>query len=265
MSDSVCNFVSGKSYSGSIKPVHFVYETEFHSLRQPFFHATFSMYLVTKGVGTLRYPNADYPLKEGDLFFSFPSVLYRLDASDDFTYMYISFMGDGCHSLLDELGICPASPVYPDFGHLLAFWQDAIHRKEQTNISLLTESLLLYTLSFIRPVKTAEAVSGDAFVKIVDYVDKHFRDPELSLGEIARQFSYTDKYLSSLFSKNMNMTFKKYLNTLRLQYAYKLIENGETSVTYIAEQSGYTSPLYFSKVFKAKRGKTPRDYIKEKG
>lgn len=263
MSNSICNFMPSKSYTGGVKPVHFVYETDFHSLRQPFFHASFSVFLVTKGFGTLHYDN-DFPLKEGDLFFAFPSCRYNLDASADFEYVYISFLGDGCYTLLQELEISSSNPVYNGFGHLIEFWKQAIERRADANISLLTESLLLYTLSFIHPVSNStKAVSGRVFERIVEYVDQHFRDTGLSLSLLSSEFSYTEKYISSLFTKNMNVTFKQYLNTLRIQHAYKLIEQGETSVSYIAEQCGYADSVYFTKVFKMKRQITPTEYIRQ--
>ncbi len=264
MNQSVCNFVSGMPHNGHIKPVHFVYETDFHSLRQPFFPAVFSVFLVTQGSGTLHHPAA-FPLSVGDLFFAFPSCRYSLEGSPDFEYMYISFLGEGCHALLQELGVSAQSPVYHGFEHLVEFWTQSIHRKAESNMTLLTESVLLYTLSFIRPkTDSTIAVSGNTFDRIVAYVDRHFRDPLLSLNTLATEFSYTEKYISSLFTKHMEIPFKRYLNTLRIQYAYTLIDNGETSVAYIAEQCGYADAVYFSKVFKSRRHMTPTEYIEYK-
>ncbi len=263
MNNSICNFMPSKSYTGGVKPIHFVYETDFHSLRQPFFHACFSVFLVTKGCATLHYAN-DFPLRTGDLFFAFPSCRYTLEASNDFEYMYISFLGDGSYTLLQELGISETNPVYNGFEHLIEFWQQAIRRRSDINVSLLTEGLLLYTLSFISPkANTTKAVSGRSFERIVEYVDQHFHDTDLSLSKLSEEFSYTEKYVSSLFTKYMNVTFKQYLNTLRIQHAYKLIEQGETSVSYIAEQCGYADAVYFTKVFKTKRQITPTEYIRQ--
>ena len=76
-------------------------------------------------------------------------------------------------------------------------------------------------------------------------------------------FSYTEKYLSSLFKKNMNVGFNQYLNRLRIQYAIELIANNVKSVSRIAELSGYSDSLYFSKVFKKLVGVTPGQHIKD--
>ena len=63
--DSICRFVPNKSGSGDIKTVHFVYETEFKKLRQPFFRPLYYVNLVTKGEGVLKFNNTECRLECG--------------------------------------------------------------------------------------------------------------------------------------------------------------------------------------------------------
>ena len=51
------------------------------------------------------------------------------------------------------------------------------------------------------------------------------------------------------------------LNTVRIQHACTLIEQGFTSVSDIASCCGYADPEYFSKVFRGKMGVSPGAYI----
>jgi two-component system response regulator YesN len=127
--------------------------------------------------------------------------------------------------------------------------------------------VLLYTLSFINGNDTESTFkdnSENTVSSIVDYVNSHYRDTDISLKKIAYVFSYTEKYLSSLFKKQMNVGFNSYLNNLRVQYAQELIEKYEKSVSKIATLCGYSDAMYFSKVFKKYTGKTPTEYIKSK-
>ena len=124
---SICRFVPNKSGNGDIKTVHFVYETEFKKLRQPFYRPVYCVHLVTKGEGVLKFNGGEYALRCGTLFFSFPSLVYEIDASDDFEYIYISFIGSYASALLEDFGISPESAVYYDFTHS-ELWHDAIHR-----------------------------------------------------------------------------------------------------------------------------------------
>lgn len=267
MTESICEFMHTKDYNLNIKAVTFVYETMFHTLQQPFFYSIYRIHLITSGTAVLKTGVESYELKKGDIFFAFPASFYEIEASDDFTYLYINFMGVGVPSLLEELSIGTNSPVYHGFNTLIDFWQGSLARITPLNTNILTESVLLYTLSFFgdKQIKEFEHKSGDnAFEALLVYIDEHYRDSDISLKKIATVFSYTEKYLSSLFKKNMNVSFRTYLNRLRIQYAHELIESGVTSVRQIASMCGYYDALYFSKVFKKQRGVTPSEYIKNR-
>lgn len=62
----------------------------------------------------------------------------------------------------------------------------------------------------------------------------------------------------------MRVGISEYVATLRIQQACTLLDQGFTSVKDIAFLCGYNDPLYFSKVFKAKTGVSPREYQKER-
>jgi len=263
---SICNFMPAKNYSGTIKTINFVYESEFRKLKQPFFRSTFYLYLVTKGSAVLKIYSNEYELKVGTLFFIFPAYPYEIEGSDDFAYMYISFMGSCVMNLLEDLEITMDAPAYSDFDFVIEFWKQAIRRVNQLNANILTESVLLYTLSYINNKQEdvrLKKKNQNIFDSIVDYIDNHFREPDISLKKIADIFSYTEKYLSYLFKKNMNVGFSQYLNNLRLQYAHKLIDQGITSVSQISAMCGYSDSLYFSKVFRKSLGRTPTTFIRE--
>ena len=63
MSDSICRFMPAKNEDASIKAVRFVYETECHTLSQPFYHPIYVLHIVTKGTATLKISEKCYSLK----------------------------------------------------------------------------------------------------------------------------------------------------------------------------------------------------------
>lgn len=263
MTQSICKFVPVKDESGDIKALTFVYETELHSLKQPFFKPIWHIHLVTSGSGKLRIYDKEYPLSPGCIFFAFPGSPYFIEAEDNFHYLYIGFMGSGVSKLFDDLSIRITDPVYPGFDHITEFWLAAINRVNRRNANILVESVLLYTLSFLHETPDAQTPasgSEQTFRLIADYVDTHFRDPDISLKKIAGLFSYTEKYLSSLFKKHMQTGFRDYVNCLRIQYAQQLLIRSSQTATQIAAQCGFRDSLYFSKVFKKRAGLTPNEF-----
>jgi len=264
MDNSVCQFIPVKSYTGSLNVMHFVYETELPKLQQPFVHPVYYLHLVAGGSAVLKMGGNAYPLRRGDLFFGFPGCPYELSENDGLVYIYISFTGSCVSELLELLEIRMEQPVRHGYEGLLELWKSSLIRINRKNANILTESILLYTLSFMggSGEDTAPKTSSENLVDLVaDFVDTHYQDPDLSLKKLSGIFPYTEKYLSSLFHRKMGIRFSSYLNSLRLRYARQLLEEGETSVSRVAQLCGYSDSLYFSKVFKKSTGMAPSRYL----
>ena len=262
MSRSICRFMPAKDAGEPVKTVNFVFETELSRLRQPFFAHVNVLNLVVRGAGQLKLGDKWIPLERGSLFMIPAGEFYELRGNGDFDYLYISFTGDPLPGDLSREG---AAPVRNGFGHLTDFWLNALRRLEPANANLLTESVLLYTLSYLAggsgtvsdPVKRP-----DSFRAMREYVERNYTDPELSLKKIAVLFCYSPKYASALFRRHLDTGFNDYVNRLRIRLALSLIREGEQSVSRLAERCGFSDPMYFSNVFKKRVGTAPSVMIK---
>lgn len=267
MTESICRFIPAKDYTDDLKTVHFVYETEHEKLDQPFLRPIYYLFLVTEGSATLRMAGREHRVSVGDLFFGYPGCPYYVENKESFRYLYISFFGSCVSQIFERLGIRIEEPVYRGFDKVSEFWFSAISRFNSNNADFLSESVLLYTLSFIGGEGETSELKQNGntmFEMILAYVDNHYREPSLTLSSVSSIFSYTEKYLSSMFKKQMQLGFNQYVNRQRISYALRLIEDGETSVREIASASGFSDALYFSKVFKKKVGMTPSEKIKQR-
>ena len=267
MSESICRFIPAKDYTDDLKTVHFVYETEHGKLPQPFLRPLYYMFLVTDGSATLKMAGREHTVSVGDLFIGFPGCPYEVRSEGAFRYLYISFYGSCVSHIFERLSIRVEEPVFRGFDKVSEHWFSAISRFNSRNADFLSESVLLYTLSFISGDGEAAELKQNGntmFEMIREYVDNHYRDSSLCLSGVASIFSYTEKYLSSLFKKHMQLGFNQYVNRLRIAHALRLIENGCDSVREIALESGFSDALYFSKVFKKKVGMTPSEKIKNR-
>lgn len=94
---------------------------------------------------------------------------------------------------------------------------------------------------------------------MMDYIQQHYNEP-LQLQTLVDQFGFSYAYLSSLFSEKSSETFSEYLNRIRIEKAYELLIKTDSSISEIAQETGYTDSGYFSKVFKKQTGMTPRTY-----
>ncbi len=83
---------------------------------------------------------------------------------------------------------------------------------------------------------------------------------ELSIPGLCSELGCGRTYLSILFKKNTGDTIMNYYNTLKVKEAKKLIDKGNLSLSEISETLHFSTPYYFSRVFKRIEGITPTKY-----
>ncbi len=94
----------------------------------------------------------------------------------------------------------------------------------------------------------------------LDYVDKRFTDPDLTLADTAEAAGVTASYLSALFRKELGRTFSDYVTGRRMELARRLLLTTDKRPGQIARAVGYRDGHYFSAVFKKTQGRTPTDF-----
>lgn len=87
---------------------------------------------------------------------------------------------------------------------------------------------------------------------------------DLSLQLLAEEVFLTPTYLSYLFKKNMGVSLIKYLTTVRMEQAKKLLKDTNMKIADIAKQTGYQNDSYFSIAFKNNVGMSPGSFREKK-
>lgn len=88
----------------------------------------------------------------------------------------------------------------------------------------------------------------------------NFAAPDLSLGDLAAALGISAAQLSRRFRAARGVTPVGYLRNLRLQKARELLAETNDTLQVIAEQSGYRSAFYLSRVFTNHTGQSPSAY-----
>lgn len=100
--------------------------------------------------------------------------------------------------------------------------------------------------------------------QILQYIDEHYTDPQLSLTSVADVSGITEVYLSQLFKHISGENFSKYVENLRLKKAHDLIERG-FKINEVAQMSGYNSSQVFRRAYKRNYGITPTGDTTQEG
>lgn len=94
-----------------------------------------------------------------------------------------------------------------------------------------------------------------------DFIDQHITET-ISLVEVADTIGYSAKYLSEIFVKETDITFKSYINDKKMEIAKSLLLNPKNSILDVCHYLGYCNQSYFSKIFKKNTGTSPSAFIK---
>lgn len=114
--------------------------------------------------------------------------------------------------------------------------------------------------------KSPHSQYKDYINQIIDYVDRHFSDPDLSLKKISSDVLFMNAdYLSREFFQQTGQKFTDYLTGLRITKAKAILKESSNEKIYlIADQVGFSkNPQYFVQLFKASTGMTPKAWAKK--
>lgn len=84
----------------------------------------------------------------------------------------------------------------------------------------------------------------------------------ITLEELADSFNITPEYLSSLFQKELGISFTALIKDIRIKKAKELLIGKQFKSFEVAERVGYSDAKYFSRVFKEVTGTTPGQFQK---
>lgn len=96
--------------------------------------------------------------------------------------------------------------------------------------------------------------------RLVDYMERHFAE-NISLDTLSEALHANRYSLSRIFSSQLGMSFNDYLNSLRINRATELVQNGET-ISSAAFEAGFNNLRTFNRAFLKLMGKTPSEYLK---
>lgn len=92
-----------------------------------------------------------------------------------------------------------------------------------------------------------------------EYISAHFKDADC-LDAAAKICGLSRRRFNDLFKNCFDITPNRYIINLKTDYAKGLLKSGYISVSQTAMLCGFSDIYYFSKVFKAETGISPREY-----
>lgn len=117
---------------------------------------------------------------------------------------------------------------------------------------------LMYSL--MNAVQTSYKKNPNKLVqRSIDYIKDNYTE-NISLEMIASEIGVNPFYLSHIFTIEVGLNYSTYLNDFRINKACNLLKEYNYLTRELAIEVGFSSPEYFSKVFKKKTGYTVKEY-----
>ena len=231
------------------------------------FHGCVEVLYIKKGRAVCSVDFNEYTLSEGDILFVFPDQIHDVISGDECSENYVIFFPKEIsvfgevfeNSLPKSAKLEAAADDYVDGLFSKAF--KVCHDKSNKYACGEALGYILLLLARLLPrfeLESSKGVSNSFERKIIEYCNEHISD-NIKLSDMAESMGYAPSYFSDIFSKKFKGGFVKFINTLRIEEAKKMLST-DRAVTDIAYSCGFGSIRTFNRVFKEYTDKTPREY-----
>ena len=137
-------------------------------------------------------------------------------------------------------------------------------RIKESYFKLKCLELLLF-VSIARETKTESLPLSKNQVDIIENVKNDLindLESKITIDELADKYGVSKTTLKNFFKEVYGKPIYKWRKEYRLDYACRLIDEGDLNISEISKKVGYSSPSKFSQAFKKYVGCTPSEYKK---
>jgi AraC-like DNA-binding protein len=156
------------------------------------------------------------------------------------------------------------------FQEIISFLHEITHRIKngEKSFSFTLQYLLFQTLQVILnpesrlPNLRNKDELDDRFLSILEYIESHLTQSDLSLDNVSSHFHLNKYYFSHYFKKHMNLPFYRYVSLKRLSFAVTMIKQNQISIEEIALKCGFPDYSSFYRLFKKEYNLSPKNLQK---
>ncbi len=127
------------------------------------------------------------------------------------------------------------------------------------------EKLRFYYSNNIESIKSNDeagfGISEQDFLrKLNGYIEQNLHDSDYSVEDLARSLTISRVQLYRKVKAILGISVSDHINNIRLEKSKELLLKSKQNISEIAYAVGFSSPYYFSNVFKNKYGISPKDF-----
>ncbi|MEC1289127.1 AraC family transcriptional regulator [Bacillus mojavensis] len=236
------------------------------------FHDYYVIGFIEKGQRYLACQDQEYIINPGDLLLFNPRDTHSCEQIDGRTldYRCINVMPDVMERAVEEItgaGHLPYFSHHVLFRHELTSSLQELHiliskekqalRKEELFLHLLEELIRRYSdVTILNSIPEP----SDEIKMVCGFLEEHYAE-NVTLNDLSELTGWSKYHLLRSFTKQKGITPNSYLETIRINQAKKLLEQGVRPID-AAFQTGFSDQSHMTKFFKRQVGLTPKQYMK---
>ncbi len=234
-------------------------------------HYCSELFYVTEGEGHLQIGNETFPIMNGDLIIISPNVKHTeiSDTAHPLSYLVIGIEDIELASIDEGEDIHFRILNTKDTKDSIRFYFQQIideynHKSSESELmckNLLENLLILLSRQIDFTVALTPIMKRSALlcIDIRQYIDNHFRE-NITLDLLAERAHVSKYHMVHVFTEEYGISPINYLILRRVEEGKKLLKTTDHSLSLISRTLGFSSPSYFSQVFKKHTGDTPMEY-----
>lgn len=214
---------------------------------------------ISSGEGEVIIRQEAHVLKEHSILYlpaNTPHHYYPI--TNSWKTKYITFGGSGTSSF----NFIPAFVQNNTSDFDFSRWHKILYKYKYTPNHEKSLSVTLYAalLDFKSSISPNSALAESKKNVLIAAMHEMATNFDLSLSDIAQNLNISEEHFCRTFKSYTGLRPLEYLNYLKIQRAKELLKSTKKDVSKIAEMAGYSSPSYFTMLFKRYTGTTPKKY-----
>ena len=247
---------------------------------EPHIHSSLEMLYVTEGSYSVMVDDTPYSIEKGDLILFRSDTVHTVVAkeSENNTYyvikipptFFISLSGGefgvkyGMHFAFNRKEYkclwTRSELENSEMQHILAIMEKEFNSPDYASELVIKLKIMELITAILRQCHTEDTHidtrSASLVYSVMSYVQKNYAE-DIDEKELSRNFGMSYSYFSRTFKKVTGISFKNYLNRVRISNAERLLFSTGNAVSEIAIACGYNSISYFISVYRSMMGITP--------
>lgn len=223
------------------------------------------IHFILKGKGIYKVNNKTYYLSEGQAFLIKPGEVtcYQADSQDPWTYAWIGISGQSVRDILNVCDFTHNGYIYTGINenikNCLLKMVDLFCEYEKNQLEIYSLLYQIFASFNKKDTKTKSMTDKIYLKKMCEYIHNNYTYP-IKISSIASYIGIDRSYLYKIMRDNMDISPQQYLIDYRLSCAEDMLENTQMTVTEIAYSCGFKDAPSFCRIFKIKKGVTPKQY-----